>query len=67
MKRIATSARECRYQDLDPEDFDKDHQDPNMGLSHAALTGQRPQSVEDAERLLSYHVAASMQKKGYDF
>lgn len=67
MKRIATSTRECRYQDLDPEAFDKALLDPNTGLSHAALTGQRPQSVEDAERLLSYHVAASMQKNGYDF
>ena len=41
-------------------------QDPDTGLSHAALTGQRPQSVEDAERLLSYHVASSMQKNGFD-
>ncbi|XP_062604104.1 uncharacterized protein LOC134265903 [Saccostrea cucullata] len=41
--------------------------DPLTGLSHAALTGQRPQSVEDAERLLSYHVAASMQKQDFNF
>lgn len=36
--------------------------DPVTGLSHVALKGQPPQSVEDAERLLSYHIAASMQK-----
>lgn len=29
--------------------------------------GQRPQSVEDAERLLSYHVATSMQKNDFNF
>lgn len=63
LKRIAGSTRECRYQALDPEVFDRAMLDPMTGLSHAALTGQRPQSVEDAERLLSYHVAASMQKK----
>ncbi|XP_021363619.1 uncharacterized protein LOC110456903 isoform X1 [Mizuhopecten yessoensis] len=64
LKRIATSTRECRYQELDPEAFDKALLDPRAGLSHAALTGQRPQSVEDAEKLLSYHVAARMQRNG---
>ena len=64
LKRIAGETRECRYPLLDPEAFDKAMQDPDTGLSHAALTGQRPQSVEDAERLLSYHVASSMQKNG---
>ncbi|XP_063431643.1 uncharacterized protein LOC134714335 [Mytilus trossulus] len=52
--------------ELDPEAFDKVLLDPRAGLSHAALTGQRPQSVEDAEKLLSYHVAASMQRNGFD-
>lgn len=66
LKRIAGATRECRYPLLDPEAFDKAMQDPDTGLSHAALTGQRPQSVEDAERLLSYHVASSMQKNGFD-
>lgn len=42
--------------------FDKVMLDPVTGLSHVALKGQPPQSVEDAERLLSYHIAASMQK-----
>lgn len=67
MLRIANSTRKCRYKDLDPEAFDNALLDPNSGLSHAALIGQRPQSVEDAERLLSHHVAASMKKNGYDF
>ncbi|XP_071126583.1 uncharacterized protein [Mytilus edulis] len=66
LKRIATSTRECRYQELDPEAFDKALLDPRAGLSRAALTGQRPQSVEDAEKLLSYHVAACMQRNGFD-
>lgn len=42
--------------------FDKVMLDPVTGLSHVALKGQPLQSVEDAERLLSYHIAASMQK-----
>lgn len=66
IKRIAASTRECRYQDLNPEAFDKALLDPLAALTHAALTGQRQQSVEDAEKLLSYHVAASMQRNGYD-
>ena len=66
LKRITESARECRFQNLDPEAFDKAMMYPRAGLSHSALTGQRPQSVEDAEKLLSYHVAASMQRNGYD-
>jgi hypothetical protein len=67
LKRIAGATRECRYPLLDPEAFDKAMQDPDTGLSHTALTGQRPQSVEDAERLLSYHVASSMQKNDFIF
>lgn len=66
LKRMATSTRECRFQNLDPEAFDKAMMDPRAGLSHAALTGQRSQSVEDAEKLLLYHVVASMQRNGYD-
>jgi hypothetical protein len=66
LKRSPASTRECRFQNVDPEAFDKAMMDPRAGLSYAALTGQRPQSVEDAEKLLSYHVAASMQRNGYD-
>lgn len=67
LKRIAGCTRECRYQALDSEAVDKAMLDPMTGLSHAALTGQRPQSVEDAEKLLSYHVAASMQRNDFNF
>ena len=31
--------------------------DSSTGLTHAALVGSRPQSVPDADRLLSHHVA----------
>lgn len=63
LKRIAGCTRKCHNHALDPEFKDKAMLVPMTGLSHAALTGEHLQSVEDAERLLSYHVAASMQKK----
>ena len=34
---------------------------------HLAITGQRKQSVEDAERLLSSDMADYMNKKGFQF
>lgn len=40
-------------------------QAPDTGLTHAALAGIRKQSVVDAERLLSYRVAAHMQRQGH--
>jgi hypothetical protein len=40
--------------------------DPNTGLTQAALTGERKQSVQDAERLLSYHVARFLRENDYD-
>lgn len=42
LKRMATSTRECKNVSLDPEAFDKAMMDNNTGLTHAALTGQRP-------------------------
>ena len=39
--------------------------DPNTGLTHAALTGERKQSVQDAERMLSFLVAKFLQENGY--
>lgn len=42
-------------------------EDPSSGLTYAALTGQRKQSVRDAERLFSEELAEFMNKKGYTF
>lgn len=36
-------------------------------LTYSALTGERKQSVEDAERLFSSEVVAFMKKKGYTY
>ncbi|XP_063448946.1 uncharacterized protein LOC134728306 isoform X2 [Mytilus trossulus] len=66
LKRMATSTRECKNVSLNPEAFDKAMMDNNTGLTHAALTGQRPQSVEDAEKLLSYQVALSMEQNNFE-
>lgn len=38
---------------------------PDTGLNHVALAGLRKQSVEDAEHLLSYRVAADMERRGH--
>ena len=38
---------------------------PDTGLTHAALVGLRKQSVPDAERLLSVHVARWLRNHGY--
>ena len=41
--------------------------DPSSKLTYASLTGERKQSVEDAERLLSTDMANFMKKKGYAY
>ena len=40
-------------------------QDPEAQLTYTALTGERKQSVKDAERLFSPSLLAFMEKKGY--
>ena len=52
--------RQLRYEKLSEEAFKGAMLDPNTGLTHAALVGLRKQSVPDAERLLSFHVAKWM-------
>ena len=42
-------------------------QDSSTGLTYAALTGQRKQSVRDAEILFNANLAAFMDKQGYTF
>ena len=41
-------------------------QDLKTGLTFAALTGERKQSVVDAERMLSYLVASFLGEHGYE-
>lgn len=57
LKRIAKHTRQGANQQLNLECFDEAMRDSSTGLTHAALVGSRPQSVPDAERLLSHHVA----------
>ena len=42
-------------------------EDPDSGLTYSALTGQRKQSVRDAEVLFSAEVAKFMEKHNYTF
>lgn len=57
LKRMAKHTRQGANQNLDLEHYDEAMRDSSTGVTHAALTGTRPQSVPDAERLLSHHVA----------
>ena len=65
LKRIAHHIRDGGYEAFNYEAFSEVLADPLSGLTHAALVGKRRQSVKDAERLLSYHVADSLQRHGY--
>ena len=46
--------------------LDEAMRDPTTGLTQAALTGERKQSVKDAERMLSYSVAKFLKENGYE-
>lgn len=65
LKRVASAVRQGRDIRLNLEAFDHAMLSPHTGLSHAALTGIRRQSVPDAERLLSYHVAQFLQENNF--
>ena len=45
--------------------FDEAMLDAGTGLTHASLTGERKQSVRDAERMLSFLVAKFLREHGY--
>ena len=62
-RRMAKSVREGKDPKLNFETFNDAMQDPESGLTYAALTGKRKQSLKDAERLLSCHVADSLLRK----
>lgn len=56
--------RDGGYTAFDYEAFADVLADPLSGLTHAALVGERRQSVKDAERLLSYNVVRSLERHG---
>ena len=60
------STRNGNYPELNFEAFVEAMRSPNTGLTYTALAGKRKQSVIDAERLLSYHVANFVREKGYE-
>ena len=66
LKRVAACTRNGNYPDLNFEAFVEAMRSPNTGLTYTALAGKRKQSVVDAERLLSYHVADFFREKGYE-
>ena len=66
LKRVAACTRNGNYPDLNFEAFVEAMRSPNTGLTYTALAGKRKQSVVDAERLLSYHVANFFREKGYE-
>ena len=45
--------------------FDEAMRDSKTGLTYAGLTGQRKQSVQDAERTLSFLVSDFLEEKGH--
>lgn len=65
LRRIAKSVRKGKDPSLNFEAFNDALQDPESGLTYAALIGKRKQSLKDAERLLSRHVADSLMRKGH--
>ena len=66
LKRIWKYTREEGPPGTNLQGFDDAMQDPKTGLTFAALTGERKQSVVDAERMLSYLVASFLSEHGYE-
>jgi len=66
LKRIWKHTREGGPEDMDLQGFDEAMRDSKSGLTYAALTGQRKQSVQDAERMLSFLVSDFLEEKGYN-
>lgn len=65
LKRIWKHTREKGPDGMNLKGFDDAVQDPSTGLTLAALRGERKQSVQDAERMLSYQVAKFLRNNGY--
>ena len=66
LKRIWKHTQEGVPENFNVLAFDAALMDPNTGLTHAALTGVRKQSVSDAERMLSYLVSKFLRDNGYE-
>ena len=66
LKRIWKHTREGGPDFLDVNSFDAAMMDPNTGLTHAALVGERKQSVPDAEKMFSYLAAKFLREHGYE-
>ena len=64
-QRIAKSARLGGPNQLQLDRFTEALYDESSGLTFPALTGQRKQSVKDAENLFSEGIEKFMKKKGY--
>ena len=65
LRRMAKSVREGKDPKLNFEALNDALHDPESGLTYAAVIGKRKQSLKDAERLLSIHVADSLRRKGH--
>ena len=65
MQRVAQGIRKGHHANIDLCHFVEALKDDETGLSYAALTGVRKQSVRDAENLFSSEVAAFMKKNNY--
>ena len=66
LKRIAKHTKDGNNSELNYERFDKAMRNSMTGLTPAALIGSRKQSVPDAEKLLSFHVAKFFRDNNYD-
>ena len=66
LKRIWKHTRETGPPGANLGGFDEAMRDPTTGLTQGALTGERKQSVKDAERMLSYSVAKFLKENGYE-
>ena len=67
LQRIAKSTRLGGPSKLKLDRFTQALHDEDSGLTFAALTGQRKQSVRDAEILFSKGVQDFMEKMGYNY
>ena len=53
------------FEGMNLQGFDEAMLDAGTGLTHASLTGERKQSVGEAERMLSFLVAKFLHEHGY--
>ena len=65
VQRIASSTRAGGPDSINLKHYVETLDDSESGLTYPALTGQRQQSVSDAERLFSIKLMKFMERKGY--